>query len=174
MINKLQKEIAEMNANYPEVGSEIQKHKVKIQKKESCLEALELFLENINLLDRYKLNDFSPSTYNGSIEIKGVKISVEPDVIIRGEYRSKKYCGAVKLYFSKLNKLTADMGKTISSMVYEHLKLFDDNADSKHCFVYDVINSTIYSASGSYSKRIKEIEMTCEDIQALWPAIQPK
>jgi hypothetical protein len=173
-IRKLRAEIDELNLNQPETVEEIGKHKSKLQRKESCLEVLDIFLENIDMLDKYKTNDFSSTIPNGAVEINGVKISVDPDVIIKGSYRGKSYTGALKLYFSKSNKLTTDMGKTISSVVYEHLKGFHPDANNKHCFVYDVVNSKIHFASLSYAKKIKEIQEACEDIAILWPNIKKK
>ncbi|TGE23571.1 hypothetical protein [Hymenobacter metallicola] len=174
MINKLRNEIIDLIANPPETADQQGKHKIKIQRKESCLEALEIFLDNTTILDQYKEHKFTNNIYTNWIEINGVKISVEPDIIITGHKRKKPYTGAIKLYFSKSNKITKDMGKTISSMLYEHIKEFSNDADNKHCFVYDVINTTIYSASTSYTTKIKEIQAACEDISAIWPTIQRK
>jgi hypothetical protein len=173
-INKLRAEIDDLNLNQPETAEEVGKHKIKLQRKESCLDVLEIFLENIGLLEKYKAHDFSSILPNGSVEIKGVKVSVDSDVIIKGNYRGKTYTGALKLYFSKSNKLTSDMGKTISSVVYEQLRTFYPDASNKHCFVYDVISSKMHFASLSYTKKIQEIQHACEDIALLWPSIKKK
>lgn len=171
-VQKLRSEIDELNSNQPETAEEVGKHKVKLQRKESCLEVLEIFLENLGLIEKYKAHDFSSTLQNSFVEINGVKISVDSDVIIKGTYRGKTYTGALKLYFSKSNKLTSDMGKTISSVVYENLKEFYPDANSKHCFVYDVINAKMHFASLSYAKKIQEIRHACEDIAVLWPNIK--
>ena len=171
---KLRAEIDDLNSNQPETAEEVGRHKLKLQRKESCLEVLEIFLENMGLLEKYKAHDFSSTLPNGFVEINGVKISVDPDIIIKGTYRGKSYTGALKLYFSKSNKLTSDMGKTISSVVYEHLKGFHLDANNKHCFVYDIINSKLHFASLSYTKKIQEIQHACEDISVLWPSIKKK
>jgi hypothetical protein len=174
MIDKLQRELIELRATFPELPSEAAKLKNKIQKKESCLEALTTFLDNIDLLDKYKLHSFSANNTTGFVEINGVKISVEPDAVITGIIRKKEFTGALKLYFSKINKLDKEMAKTISSIVYHYLKSFFENANSQHCFVFDVMNSAIYSASASYTKKIKEVETACDEIRIIWPAIELK
>lgn len=174
VIDKLQKEIIELKMKYPEVASDILKHKNKIQKKESCLEALTNFSENIMLFDKYKTHNFSTDNASGFIEIGGVRVSVEPDVIITGAVRGKEFLGGLKLYFSKVTKLDKEMGKTISSVIYHYLNDFSDKASSQYCFVLDVMNSTTFTASSSYSRKIREIEIACDEIRIIWPSLEVK
>lgn len=174
VIDKLQKEIIELKVNYPEIPSDILKHKNKIHKKESCLEALTNFLENFTLFDKYKTHKFSTDSASGFVEISGVRVSVEPDAIITGAVRGKDFIGGLKLYFSKTTKLDKEMGKTISSVVYHYLKEFSDKSNSQHCFVLDVMNSATFTASASYSRKIKEIEIACDEIRIVWASLEAK
>jgi len=174
MIDKIEKELIEFRAHFPELPKEILKHKNKIQKKESCLEALNNFLENMYFLENYRSHAFSNDSAPGFVEINGVRVSVDPDAIITGTIRKREFVGAIKLHFSKLIKLDKDMGKTVSSLIYHYLKSNFENANSQHCIVLDVMNGSTFTASASYSKKIKEVEVACDEIRILWPTIELK
>jgi hypothetical protein len=142
-------------------------------KNASNAEALESFYDfykNINLLNFRPLvaPDDQPKILVGN-----VNLSVRPEILLSdGE---GKVAGAIKLYFSKRSEAYLDdrSGKYPSAILYEYLRRQNPDCKplQKACIVIDVFNKRQFSAPKSYTRALRDIEVTCEDIAILWSHI---
>ena len=146
--------------------------KLMEQDKNLSIEALELFqLSNISLdLENQKVISDSVKT---RIDIKGVSVSVFPDVIIHGLDKGKPFIGAIKLHFSKGNRLNTNSGSYVSTMLrmYLEAKYPKVRINLKYCVAIDVFDAKAYCASSSWKMRKRHLEDACEEIKLMWPHI---
>ncbi|MFT6963551.1 MAG: hypothetical protein ACJAWV_003288 [Flammeovirgaceae bacterium] len=142
--------------------------------KKKSLEAL-LAIRNIDLSF---LSGFEMDVYSGSnpkLQISGLDISVNPDIIIRGEHRGKKIIGAVKLHISSSAPLTEEMGKSVAMIIHEfiksHVQSADETAHLKFCISLDIFNGRLTEAPTSVKKRLSKIGASCEEFVLRWDSI---
>lgn len=139
--------------------------------KRNSLLALEQF-KNIGLPD---LSNLIVKKYSGRkkhIIIEGVKLSINPDLIISGTHRGKKIKGAIKFHVSKNNCLTP-MGQgyvttLINKFVSEYCLIDDETVSLKHCISIDVFAQRWSSAPKSYIRLMKDIISSCHEINSRW------
>ncbi len=141
----------------------------------SNIEALERFLDmldDLNLADAdLEHGDNAPE----KLTYHGVKISVRPELVLRGEKKGKKLIGAVKLHFSKGFAMSEEAAGFVSAAVQEHclrhLANHDEVVFADFCKVIDVGSGKIYPGVKSTKSRLKDIEDTCRNIADIWPNI---
>jgi hypothetical protein len=141
------------------------------------IEALDSFLimsDEIQCMEDCQISSISASC--PKVIIEDVAISVFPECIIAGNYKSKNICGAVKLYFSKSDILSDEMAATITVLTkkfleenYPHL----GSVRNQLCQVVDVFGRTVYPTPASYIRKINEISAACAEIKFWWNSLQP-
>lgn len=141
----------------------------------SNIEALERFLD---MLDDLNIPDVDVQHGEHAAEkltFHGVKISVRPEIILRGERKGKKLIGAVKLHFTKGFAMNEDSAGYVSAAVQEycarHLAADDEVVYADYCKVIDVGGGNVFPGVKSTKSRLKDIEDTCRNIKDIWPNI---
>lgn len=136
-----------------------------------------LSIESLRQLIKLKLPDLSNFTIksfnekNAYLEISGVDVSINPDLIIRGELKGQKVVGAIKIHISKGNQLNKEAAKNVATLLREFVEKKVAKPHEKVylplCLSVDVFGNVIESASKSYKQRMSNIDYACEEI-ALW------
>jgi hypothetical protein len=144
-----------------------------------CIDAIQSFQSTLANLDAGKIIFRRPSRSDTKLLISGVNISVSIDAITEEpDKHGEKSTGAAILIFSK-SKNEADMAsrcKAVALLVYQMLK-----SDSKIgptcvpelCMAIDVFNARIYRAGTGQKRLWKTVEISCDEVNAMWPTIKP-
>ncbi|GJM35405.1 MAG: hypothetical protein DHS20C18_44060 [Saprospiraceae bacterium] len=135
------------------------------------IELLEKVLD-IGLPD---FSDFTVSRYEGpnpKLNISGVDVSVNPDLIIRGTHRGQKVVGAIKLHISKGNQLDKEGAMNVATLLKEfvegHVAEDDEKVHLSLCNSVDTFGQSMESAPKSFKRRMTHISSACEEIVLWW------
>ena len=145
-----------------------------------CIDALESFRGGLERLDAGKTEFVKPELHNTKLKISGVNISVSVDLMTEETKRNgSRSIGAAILVFCKDEKKIKDTErrcKTIALLIYQLLKgqaNTSASCDPTLCMAIDVFNAKIYRAMTAQSRLYKTVEVSCEEVTALWPSIKP-
>lgn len=146
-----------------------------IRRVNANIDALERFLDmldDIKVLGEPSLAEHSAE----KITLHGVKISVRPEIIVRGDGpKDKKLVGAIKLHFTKTFPMTAESAGYVSAVVQEYLKIHylkeGETLSPDYCQVIDVGCGKVFPGVKSTTARMKDVSAECENIAGLWPTI---
>ncbi|HEY4061167.1 MAG TPA: hypothetical protein VGM30_04665 [Puia sp.] len=135
-------------------------------------EVLALMLDmDLGSLSNFDLKPFEGN--NDLLEIAGVDVSVNPDLLITKDNGAETYVGAGKLHLSKSNQLSDESQKIVGVLLYRFTEDFiiptieNSLALPKLCFSIDLFAQTIECCPSSTKMRLRKIEDACEEI-ALW------
>jgi hypothetical protein len=155
---------------------ELKQRKAHSPNDESCLklsiEALERFarhLESVELTSAFKREKGPLSA--PKLSISKVKVSVQPNIIVRGTYKSKRALGAIKLVFGKTAPLTDDEGASIALLVLRYLeasKMDGEVVTPALCLVVDVFTGKVFTPPKATKRIYNHIEAACEEINVRW------
>lgn len=110
---------------------------------------------------------------NSHITIKGLDISVNPDILIYSKDRKgNPIIGAFKIHIIKTNPLTEEPMKYVSTMVrnwVESNKQSTEKVENKICFSVDIFSQKYEVAPKTYIRRLADIEAACVEIVTQWP-----
>jgi len=129
------------------------------------------------MVDSMGLNQYSVKKLvakPGVSIVRGVEISVRPELLIEAEKRGEKVIGAVKLNVAKSFPLNDDSGNYIATMVRNFLEeqySGDVSIDPSLCFVVDLPHERFFKAPKAFKQRTADIEAACDEIRAVWPTI---
>lgn len=133
-------------------------------------------LSEIGLPD---LSDFEVSIFsleNKKLNIKGVEVSVYPDLIIRGKVRKEKVVGAVKIHLSKSNPLLDEGQRTVATVLRKYVEEFVADEGEKVlntiCLSVDVFQKKCEPAPLAFKIRMGQIEVACEEIALWWNSVE--
>jgi hypothetical protein len=141
---------------------------------------------NIDALDRFAdmLDDIDlqgAATSMGAhnppkLTFHSVKISVRPEIILRAKGpKGQSMVGAVKLHFTKSHCHDGESAGYVSAVVQEYLRSHviqgDEIVASHLCPVIDIGSGSVFPGAKAITKRLRDIEAECQNIQALWPSI---
>ena len=140
------------------------------QDRDLSIEALELFQASSISLDLENQKVISDSNVT-TIDISGGTVSIFPDVIIHGQLNGKPFVGAIKLHFSKNNRLDIESGSYVATMLRMYLegKYPNTKVNLKYCVAIDVFDSKAFYAPSSWKMRKKHLIDACEEIKLMWP-----
>lgn len=141
------------------------------QDKALSIESLENALE-LELPD-YSSIVISPYTGdNPRLEVSGVEISVNPDLMITGKIRNMNIVGAIKFHISKSNQLDTEGSKNVATLLKEFLETYivqnGEKVDLKYCISVDTFGKTIEQSPKSFKRRMQNISSACEEISLWW------
>lgn len=146
-----------------------------IRRVNANIDALERFLDMLD--DLGIQGDTELGSYSAEkITIHGVKISVRPEIIVRGAGpKGKKLVGAVKLHFSKSFQMTDEAAGYVSAVVQQfcrdHLLEPDETLFADYCKVIDIGSGNVFPGVKATTARMKDVSAECENIAGLWPTI---
>jgi hypothetical protein len=145
-----------------------------------CIDALESFRGGLSRLDSGKTAFMKPELHNTKLRISGVNISVSVDLMTEETKRNgSRSTGAAILVFCSDKKKIKDTErrcKTIASLIYQMLKGQAhtwSNCDPVLCMAIDVFNAKMFRAMTPQARLYKTVEISCEEVTALWPSIKP-
>lgn len=143
----------------------------QVQDRDLSIELLELVLDG----DYPDLSHCDISLYNGDnpkVNISGVDISINPNLIIRCEKKGQKLIGGLKIHTSKSNSLDEEAGRNISTLIHsfisEHVASDDEKVDLGLCLSVDLPQGSYISAPKSFKRRLNHIAAACEEIVLWW------
>jgi hypothetical protein len=134
------------------------------------------------LLELLLDTDISPwkelviSPYEGEntlLNIAGVGISINPDLIVKIEDDQSTRIGLMKLHISKTNELSEESQKVVAALLYEFAvqividKTDGEEADPGCCISFDLFKQCSETCPSAFKMRMRKIEAACEEI-ALW------
>lgn len=166
-VQKMEDAIAALRAKEPE--SEFQEQDIALS-----IELLEAFLD----ADLPDLGDIQLTKYEGAnpkMEIGGVRISVNPDIIITGNHRGKDICGAIKLHISKTNQHTDESAKNVATVLKKFIEDYEApegvEVPHKFCIAIDTFRQSYEIAPKSFRRRLARIEDACQEITLWWDKV---
>jgi hypothetical protein len=120
----------------------------------------------------------------GGIEIAGVKISVQPELVFTFEHRNISKVGAIILNTAKSDEKSLDrnngayrVGDYLASLLFQMLLSKGPRIAAplnSKCFALDVFREKVYTAPANYRTLNKNLEAACEVIASRWSAIKLK
>lgn len=153
-----------------------------------CVEAIELFQKHENALGMRSMALRECGRLH-SLEISGVALSVQPDLIVDGgdgcvgaaiiRVAKAPDPAACKLEATRLRRgdHRREMGWYLVAMLQLLIEAQGNNfgtVDRDLCFVADVRLGERIGPAEDRAKRIRAIRGACRQIAALWPTITPK
>lgn len=146
-----------------------------IRRLNANVDAMERFLEMLDDIHIAGEPELGAHTAE-KITIHGVKISVRPEIIVRGSGpKGKKLVGAIKLHFTKSFPMTDESAGYVSAIVQEYCKVHllgsDETLFSDYCQVIDIGCGKVFPGVKSTTARMKDVAAECQNIAALWPTI---
>lgn len=141
------------------------------QDNELSIKALEIFAKsNMPKIDAYSTSKFESNL--NKLEIAGVDVSIQPDILIKGSIRGKEFVGAIKIHISKSNPLTKSSGKYVAALIHKFLETSNVvKARPEFCISLDIFTGEYFTATRSFKSLRKDIEAACEEIRLLWNEI---
>jgi hypothetical protein len=141
----------------------------------SCISAITGFMNMSDRIGTDGLHLRGRLGQSPKLAIAGVKISIRPEVFTDGFDKSgKKFCGALKLYFSKNRILTEKEGEYIATLLYHFLEQHHPQRAKvmpAQCKILDVFHGAIHIAPKARVRRMEDIEAACEEINSRWDSV---
>lgn len=141
----------------------------------SSIEALECILDSQEI-SRFNDAEFLP--YGGSnnkMNIKGVEVSIYPDLMLKTQSRNVEYLGGLKIHLSKSGTLSEMGAKYVAVMLYSFIEQNELQAGLKirpdNCVSFDVFTDLLMPCPNGVKMRWNEIESGCLNIMAIWDSI---
>jgi hypothetical protein len=138
------------------------------------IEVLEL-VQDIDLPD---WSDYQLTPYTGDnphLELSGVRVSVEPDLVIRGVHRGQPVVGALKIHLSKTNVLNEAGAKNVATLLRvfaeKHLLEEGESVLPQLCVAIDAFGQQFHTAPKASKRHLGYVEAACEEIALWWGVV---
>jgi len=132
-----------------------------------CIEAVEAAVKMWDALN-VQNREFVPLVQGTPpMVVEGVQISVRPEAIVRElNGRNRPNVGAVKFYFPKTKKLSAERAAYMGAILHWFCEnLFENEADHRCSSVIDVVGGKAYAAPKATKRKRDDIRGACEEIR---------
>ncbi len=139
-----------------------------------CIEALSSFLKHPRNKERLKGLTLSRGPEEAPpIQLGGVRIDIEPSILIHGENRNgKPIVGALKLHFSKTRPLDMESGHNVAALLHryvsEHVVRAGESPEPRLCMIWDIFTGQLFTAPRAHLRRLTLMEACCEEIAFRW------
>lgn len=139
------------------------------------IEALQRFvnLKIPGLLKKYNYQVIKDIKIKSTF-FNGVEIVVSPDLIIEIDIEGQKYYGGFKIHISKGNAFDAKQQSYVATAIHKYLsEIFEEsggNVLAELCLSIDVFGDRIVSSPEDITQKVKDIEITCEEVKKIWNA----
>lgn len=104
--------------------------------------------------------------------IKGVEITVSPDIVFTMDYQGKKYIGGVKIHLSKGNIFETQELKIVATILHKYISEIADEYNaiplSEICYSMDIFGERIVSSPKRPEMILSQIEDICEEVKRFW------
>lgn len=134
---------------------------------QDAIKAFGKVVDKLGRLDSCTIKE-GPQTW--SIEIRGVTVSIRPELFLELEGRGGTLQhGVVKLYFSKTHRLDEHAAGVISAVMLEKAELsMAGKISREHVLVIDVFGQKVFEAPKSTKRFFNEAVAACEEIAFAW------
>tara|TARA_R100000935_G_scaffold20412_1_gene38588 strand:+ start:423 stop:1085 length:663 start_codon:yes stop_codon:yes gene_type:complete len=109
-----------------------------------------------------------------STRIKDLDIQISPEIIFTMNLGDKKYLGAIKMHFSKVDIFDQNQLQTSSSLIFKFLAEISDEMNAEVlpelCFSIDVFGKSYSTCPFNHNELIQEIEKVADNINIYWKA----
>ena len=145
----------------------------QVQNKFVSLEGMQKYLnmEIPEMLKNHNLNIIKKRNVKSTF-IKGVEITVSPDIVFTMDYKGKRYIGGVKIHLSKGNVFENKELKIAATILYKYISEIADEYDaiplSEICYSMDVFGERIVSSPRRPERILSQVENICEEIKRFW------
>jgi hypothetical protein len=145
----------------------------QVQNKFVSLEGMQKYLniEIPEMLKNHNLTIIKKRTIKSTF-IKGVEITVSPDIVFTMDYKGRKYIGGVKIHLSKGNIFDNQELKIVATVLHKHISEIADKYDAislpEICYSMDVFGERIISSSKKPERILSQIENICDEIKRFW------
>lgn len=141
---------------------------------DSSIEVLRM-VQDTALFEDLKMEFSAYAGDNPKMIIKGVSVSVYPDLIVKSEYRGEHYIGGMKIHFSRTNPVGEEGAKYIAAILHQfterNLTSKKHSAKPSNSLSYDVWTESLVSCPKAVKRRWDDIEASCLNIAAIWESI---
>lgn len=139
------------------------------------IEALQRFvnLKIPGLLKKYNYQVIKDIKIKSTF-FNGVEIVVSPDLIIEIDIDGHKYYGGFKIHISKGNVFDSKQQTYVATAIHKYLsEIFKESGGTvlaELCLSIDVFSDRIVSSPEDITQKVKDIEVTCEEVKKIWNA----
>lgn len=104
------------------------------------------------------------------LHLGGTEVLFRPDLLMKGRYRGKEVCGAIRFHFAKTKPLSADENRAAAGLLYRCLETSGDfpNLHPAFCISVDVFAGDVATAPRNHIQLWKQAAIACEEIAARW------
>lgn len=107
------------------------------------------------------------------LHIKGVDVSVAPNLLLHFELRGVPCVGAVKFHYPKSEDVALDRdgGEHVATLLQKWLEAHGPHGRkvvASHCFSVDVFRRAVVAAPSASTRRMANVVAACEEISAHW------
>ncbi len=147
----------------------------QLQNKFVSLEGMQKYLnmELPEMLRNHNLNIIKKRPVKSTF-IKGVEITVSPDIVFTMDYQGRKYIGGVKIHLSKGNVFDTKELKIVATILHKYISEIADEYEaiplSEICYSMDVFGERIVSSPKRREMILSQIENICEEVKRFWNA----
>lgn len=147
----------------------------QVQNKFVSLEGMQKYLniEIPEMLKNHNLTIIKKRTIKSTF-IRGVEITVSPDIVFTMDYKGKKYIGGVKIHLSKGNIFDNKELKIVATVLHKHISEIAEKYDAiplpEICYSMDVFGERIVSSSKKPERILSEVGEICNEIKQVWNA----
>ena len=144
--------------------------------KVASVRALTKFLE-INPPARLRnLNYSLIKPTDRSMNIRGVRLILAPEVIIKFKIGNKIHYGGIKFHFSKDKPFKNEQSALITTMIYEYLnsKIAKEGeiVVPEFCFCLDLFGRGYNQAPTLRKKYVDQVKGLCDEVRNIWDTIE--
>jgi len=146
---------------------------------QKCVEVLHSIQRMANQLASYQFS--RAQTRQPSLDLGGVEISIQADLIVTAQIRSRPHQGAAVLRFTQADgdSETAiarrrDMGTYAATVVRLHAEqnlALEHPISDRLCMSIDVQYGEFFRTPDSHTRRVNDLENACRFIAAVWPSV---
>lgn len=145
-----------------------------------CIDVIQAFQQAQNQMDLWQHQYSAPAPRSPSLNIRGVEVSVFPDVVASIQQRGVDRVGQVFIRCTigqttdVAENLRDEADGHLATIAHMHTMQYLGHLGTPHAqtsIVIDVPRQTLVRGSANYARRVANIETACQMIAAVWPTI---
>lgn len=145
-----------------------------------CIDVIQAFQLAQNQMDLWQHQYSEPAPRSPSLNIRGVEVSVFPDVVASIQQRGVDRVGQVFIRCT-IGQTTdvaenrrAEANGHLATIAHMHTMQYMAHLGTPHAptsIVVDVPRHALVRGSANYARRVANIETACQMIAAIWPTV---
>jgi hypothetical protein len=154
-----------------DIGAKQDSSKFYDDDRNNSVDGLTGFLEfDYTLISDYQITENGKNTL---LNIKGLQVSVNPEVLVRYTAKGQDQVGAIKLRILK-TPMGKSQQETVALLIKRYLVITQDAGlviSNSLCLSIDVFANKVVPCPKAEIARMKLIESACEEILLRWPTV---